>query len=51
MTQGLVKGQQCGFIDIGPNGSFNPAEYEYYDHPAHGDMHMIIPGKVRYRDH
>jgi hypothetical protein len=45
--QGLVKGQECGFIDIGENGSFNPAEYEYYDHPAHGDMHVIIPGKVR----
>jgi hypothetical protein len=48
--QGLVKGQECGFIDIGKNGSFNPAEYEYYDHPAHGDMHVIIPGKVRPKD-
>lgn len=44
--KGLVKGQECSFIDIGPGGSFNPSEYDYYDHPAHGDIHLIIPGKV-----
>lgn len=31
---------QTGLIDI---EGFNPDEYDYYDHPQHGDMHVIVP--------
>eukprot|EP00282_Hemiselmis_andersenii_P025867 CAMPEP_0172005172 /NCGR_PEP_ID=MMETSP1041-20130122/4891_1 /TAXON_ID=464988 /ORGANISM="Hemiselmis andersenii, Strain CCMP439" /LENGTH=457 /DNA_ID=CAMNT_0012659121 /DNA_START=1706 /DNA_END=3076 /DNA_ORIENTATION=+ len=41
--RGLKKGVDNGFINM---ATFNAAEYEYYDHPAHGDMHILIPGKV-----
>ena len=40
--RGLMKGISTGLINL---SSFNPEEYEYYDHPMHGDMHVMVPGK------
>jgi len=40
--RGLKKGMDVGHISF---NNFNPDEYDYYDHPQHGDMHVIVPGK------
>ena len=40
--RGLIKGISSGLINL---SGFNPEEYEYYDHPMHGDMHVMVPGK------
>jgi len=40
--RGLLKGVKAGLINF---AAFNPDEYDYYDHPQHGDMHVIVPGK------
>jgi len=40
--RGLMKGISTGLINL---SAFNPEEYEYYDHPMHGDMHVMVPGK------
>eukprot|EP00293_Proteomonas_sulcata_P005833 CAMPEP_0184322088 /NCGR_PEP_ID=MMETSP1049-20130417/122785_1 /TAXON_ID=77928 /ORGANISM="Proteomonas sulcata, Strain CCMP704" /LENGTH=323 /DNA_ID=CAMNT_0026643111 /DNA_START=52 /DNA_END=1023 /DNA_ORIENTATION=- len=40
--RGLVKGLEKKLIDF---SNFNPDEYDYYDHPQHGDMHVLVPGK------
>lgn len=40
--RGLCKGISVGHINL---ATFNPDEYDYYDHPQHGDMHVIVPGK------
>lgn len=40
--RGLKKGLATKLIDL---DAFNPDEYEYYDHPQHGDMHVMVPGK------
>ena len=40
--RGLLKGLRYGLINF---DTFNPDEYDYYDHPQHGDMHVLVPGK------
>ena len=40
--RGLMKGLNTGLIDL---NTFKPEEYEYYDHPKNGDMHVMVPGK------
>jgi hypothetical protein len=40
--RGLIKGISSGLINL---SGFNTEEYEYYDHPKHGDMHVMVPGK------
>ena len=40
--RGLLKGISSGLIDL---STFKPEEYEYYDHPKNGDMHVMVPGK------
>jgi cell division cycle 14 len=39
---GLLKGIKHGLINL---STFNPDEYDYYDHPQHGDMHVMVPNK------
>jgi len=40
--RGLQRGIDTNLIDL---KSFNPDEYDYYDHPQHGDMHVMVPNK------
>lgn len=40
--RGLLKGIKSGLINF---ATFNPDEYDYYDHPQHGDMHVMVPSK------
>ena len=40
--RGLVKGLQFKLINF---DTFNPDEYDYYDQPQQGDMHVMVPGK------
>lgn len=40
--RGLAKAIATGLYD--PD-TFDAQEYFYYDHPQHGDMHQVVPGK------
>jgi cell division cycle 14 len=39
---GLVRALQTGLYDL---KTFDVKEYLYYDNPANGDLHVVVPGK------
>jgi cell division cycle 14 len=44
---GLAQGKALGWIDAirGKPGCIDKEEYDHYDNPLNGDLHVVVPGK------
>ncbi|EKX53735.1 hypothetical protein GUITHDRAFT_160909 [Guillardia theta CCMP2712] len=44
--KGIARAKELGWLDPDSPDAIDLEEYEHYDNPGNGDLHMIIPNKI-----